>query len=193
VIYNWINTRTKNFEISDNICTDKKLLQLLITLKENDQKYRKIKREKTKIEWEEQKSIDSFNRNILDSVLHSGVTLNASTIGSSGVKIAYLITQHSDDNPMFQHKLLGELSKEYSYSGSNLSSYAMLIDRYNFNTEGVQFFGTQLHYYKVDSLTKQAIPEIICLQKYVHILRDYFNLPPLDFYIKDMTEYVNRN
>lgn len=166
---------------SDSLCLWVDIRKSLLERKTKDQFYRKRGDKKTDDEWAEQKLWDNENQIYLDSILCiSEVWPGFKQVGKDGESSAYLIAQHSEDST-FQLKCLKLMKDQLHQDNIYPSHYALLLDRHCIQNYGYQLFGTQV-YFK-DCI---AYPKLLWNEKYVHVLRLYFGLPPLDYYLASM-------
>lgn len=137
--------------------------------------------------WKFQIRLDSLNRQVLASILDSNwITIDH--YGFEANKMAWLIAQHADDDLNFQEKCLNLMLASYpqdrSASGMHL---AYLIDRLAINTKGHQFFGTQFSYQD-----GELVPKPIQGEERVNLRRKQVYLPPLENYIEESKEYLEK-
>lgn len=68
---------------------------------------------------------------------------DVSRYGSDASRTAWLLLQHSDHDPAFQRRMLGELEPRMRRGDIEPRSYAYLVDRVAFNAGRPQTYGTQ--------------------------------------------------
>ncbi len=179
---NKLENQVNNFLLSDSLCQYSNLKDSLILRKKLDQHYRN-RNVKTKEEWKKQKEWDKNNRMFLQSIIDSlGVWPGFIEVGKSGESAVFLIAQHSEDS-LFQIQCINLMKKQSAISNIYSSHLALLTDRYYLKIKGYQIFGSQ-----IEMVKNKAKPKKMWNYKYVDLLRYYFGLPPLSYYLNQMTE-----
>ena len=166
-------------EISDSLSYRKKL----------DQKYRIVGKTETKEDWKKQKAIDYSNRIYLTAIIDSiGVWPGYKEVGVEGESGAYLFVQHSEDS-VFQSECLILMHQAVLLNNMHIGHYGLLVDRCLLITKGYQVYGTQIEMVEKEG-KKIAQPKKNNLlnNRYVNVLRYYFEMPPLEYYLNQMTE-----
>ena len=181
-----LNQQYLNFLNSDSICEWKALADTLNERKKLDQHYR-TGGKKTEEEWSKQKKWDRSNRELLITILDSAQKWPGfKEVGKRGESAVFLIAQHSEDS-LFQLRCLKMMKHQIHTENIYPSHYAMLLDRHFIQNYGYQIFGTQ-----IEMIKNKAVPKTLWNKKYVDVLRLYFGMPPLDYYLKSMTEMNNK-
>ncbi|MEQ8907804.1 MAG: hypothetical protein RIC95_01315 [Vicingaceae bacterium] len=172
------------------------LANALVELKPYDQFMRSNKEENIELmndsnlekgAWKIQIRLDSLNRMLLASVLDSNwITIDL--YGFEANKVAWLIAQHADEDLHFQENCLKLMLVSYPRDRSASGMYlAYLIDRLSINTKGYQFFGTQFTYQN-----GALQPKPIQGEEKVNQRRKQVYLPPLENYLKDSKEHLQK-
>lgn len=188
-----LESNTNKFLNSHEHVIYKNLSDSLVVRKLLDQKYRTIGKKKTRKEWKKQKDIDYENKLFLFSIIKK---INSwpgyKEVGREGESACYLFTQHSEDS-IFQKKCLYLMHPAALVNNMNPSHYGYLLDRYLLITKGYQVFGTQIEMVKKgDKSIAQLKKNNLFNRRYAKVLRSYFTMPPLQFYLDQMTE-LNKN
>ncbi len=106
-------------------------------------------------------------------------------VGEKGSQHFWLMVQHSDHDPEFQEKVLGQMEVAVANGNANPSNYGLLVDRVNLNTGKPQIYGTQVTY-NMDLC--QAYPRNLADSANVNERRKSIGLPPLEEYLNMMSE-----
>ena len=104
--------------------------------------------------------------------------------GEEGSQNFWLLVQHSDQNPLFQQKVLEKMKIEVKKNKANHNNYALLVDRVNINTGKKQIYGTQVSYNLENG---QAIVKNLEDSLNVNKRRKAIGLEPLEKYLNQMT------
>ena len=104
-----------------------------------------------------------------------------SLVGADGSNGFWAIVQHSDDDPMFQQKVLKLMRKEVKLKNASGENFALLQDRVLINQGHKQLYGTQL---RRDLKTHQVKPLPTRDSLNVDSRRKAVGLPPLKEYLK---------
>lgn len=104
--------------------------------------------------------------------------------GEEGSQNFWLLVQHSDQNPLFQQKVLEKMEIEVKKNNANSYNYALLVDRVNINTGKKQIYGTQVSYNLENG---QAIVKNLEDSLNVNKRRKAIGLEPIEKYLNQMT------
>lgn len=134
---------------------DKKLMALLDSMTQVDQKYRKLwgrynngKIPKDSIsessitsQW---RKVDSSNFLIVRRIFYTHGFPDYDLVGREGSSNFWLLVQHADRHPAFQDSVLIEMKKVVDKQKTSGVNYAYLIDRVKVNAGQMQIYGTQM-------------------------------------------------
>lgn len=135
---------------------------------------------KTKI-----KIVFEENTNLLKEFIKENGWPTKEKYGSEVSSAAWLITQHSDHDPMFQLKCLSLIIANFDPKDKEImQDMAFLLDRVLVNMNQEQVFGTQLN-------GKFIAPEVID-KKNLDSLRKKFGLEQIKEYIKRVREFSEK-
>lgn len=107
-------------------------------------------------------------------------------VGEEGSNHFWLLTQHSDQYPDFQKKVLKAMDKEVKKGNASGSNYAYLYDRVQVNGGEKQFFGTQVTY-QVNKTGRAILKNGLDDSLNVDNRRGKYGLEPLVEYLNMMT------
>ncbi len=142
-------------------------------------------------QWELTKdSIFRAHKSVIESVFDSIGYPGYDKVGKTGETWFWVLVQHSDFDPQFQHRVLKEMAKEVGKGNASPQNYAYLTDRVNLNFGEQQIYGTQVTY---DFFTGHAEPKDLKDPENVGSRREEIGLEPLEKYLDEMTEMHNQN
>ncbi len=134
---------------------NKHLINLLDSLKTEDQKWRKylIMYDNREVECDtitrnqicyNMIATDSMNCLFLKNIFNVYGVPNYDFAGQEGSHNFWLLIQHQDKNPQFQDSVLLKMKIEVDNKKFSAIDYAYLVDRVKINTGQLQIYGTQL-------------------------------------------------
>ena len=158
---------------------DSSLKAALLEARVKDQRFRGPGADYTK-----QRPLDIENQEFLRRVIKEHGWPNEDMVGYDGANAAFLIAQHSDNDPDFQRECMTHIQQAYYSQKIDPSSYAYIIDRTRVNMAKPQLFGTQFEetYEKGEFDLKLKPVEDI---EYLDARRKVFRLRPVADYLAD--------
>lgn len=90
------------------------------------------------------RDVDAANRQQLKHIIAQDGLPTIAMVGVDGVHAVFLLTQHSDDDPAFQEKMLPMITARVRLGEITGGQFAMLTDRVLVNHGRPQRYGTQL-------------------------------------------------
>lgn len=146
------------------------------------EKYSQLSQE----EWEAFKdSIFRHHQKRAEKMLDKYGFIGYDLAGKEGSRNFWLIVQHSDHNPDFQHEALEKMEIEVKKENAEPSSFGLLLDRVKLNTGEKQIYGTQVAY---DTDTGQAYSRKLADSANVNQRRKSIGLEPLEIYLNRMSK-----
>lgn len=188
-LYQGVFENTWEWIKSDSICTQKSLLDSLEILKRIDQKNRVAGQKIADSIWVRQKIQDTLSLEFVEKEISKiNKWLGYKEVGKTGESACFLIIQHSENENVYE-KYFEILHRAILSNNAPPSHYAMVIDRWLIIKNNTQLFGTQ-----VEMLNGKASPKgHLLIEQKIDLLREYFELPPLLFYLDQMTKLNGSN
>lgn len=118
-------------------------------------------------------------RKIFESVGFPGYDV----VGKEGSFHFWLIVQHLDKWPEFQHRVLKAMKKQVSRNNASASDFAYLTDRVRLNQGRKQIYGTQVEY---DTNVCQAYSPKLFKPASINSRRHSVGLQSLEAYLNEM-------
>tara|TARA_B100000674_G_C37423752_1_gene726272 strand:+ start:17 stop:628 length:612 start_codon:yes stop_codon:yes gene_type:complete len=126
---------------------------------------------------------DSLNYLFLNRVFKKYGFLGFDKVGKSCSHQFWLLIQHQDKNPEFQHKVLNKMEAECKKGNASYIDYAYLLDRVKINTNQPQVYGTQM---KLNNDSTSYEPKTLIKPSKVNDRRKAIGLFPIEKYIETM-------
>lgn len=93
--------------------------------------------------WQAVDKVDAENLKRLKEIVNAQGFSTVAQVGTKGVNAAFLLTQHADDDPAFQQRVLDILQKRTGPETMHGEELAMLTDRVLAHQNKPQRYGTQ--------------------------------------------------
>ncbi|MFT5820083.1 MAG: hypothetical protein ACI8ZM_001317 [Crocinitomix sp.] len=183
---NRVKMNSYRFINADKFAFHQGIMDSLTVLKQLDQQERGQK--STEEDWNQQLETDVLNANYLEFIIDSlGKWPGFLETGKQGESAAFLIAQHSKQVD-FQMKSLSLMLNELYFNNINPSHCAFLLDRISLAQNGYQYFGSQLEHTEKDGVIIYTAKKNNYNKIQMDILRTYFDMPPVDIYISNMSK-----
>lgn len=163
---------------------NKELQKKILKMAEIDQRVRKSKN----LDLKKMREIDRKHTKEMKKIIKEYGWPTVSLVGKKASARAWLLVQHADRDLEFQKKCLNLIKEGVKEKDVSKWQIAYLTDRILMNQKKKQIYGTQIHFNKETGI---VTPYPVKNLKEVNKLRKFFDLEPLEKYIKKVTK-INR-